>query len=112
MTKPVINSLHLLARELKLRLAGQDKTTQTVLRILAALAGGYTLLLSTTMALVLLLPLPKADALFFTSLLPAILYPALLIWTFSGATAQFIWHRLLCATLGCTILIIIAVWLR
>lgn len=112
MTKPVINSLHLLGRELKLRLAGQGKTTQTVLRLLAALAGGYSLLLSATIALALLLPLSKVDALFFTSLLPAILYPALLIGTFSGVSAQLIWRRLLYATLSCTVLVIIAVWLH
>lgn len=55
-------AIHKAFKRLKELLAGTDKTTQIILRILAAVFGGYALTSSILAALVLL-PWEKADAL-------------------------------------------------
>lgn len=92
----VINSIH----QLKKLLTSTDKTTQTILRILAAVFGGYALTASVMAALALVLPWSKVDALFFISFLPALIYPAVLLWVFVVPTAQRAWRDLLIITLA------------
>lgn len=103
----VINSIH----QLKKLATSTDKTTQTILRILAAVFGGYALTASVMAALALVLPWPKVDALFFISFLPALIYPAVLLWVFSVPTAQRAWRDLLIVTLACGLLALAAAWL-
>ncbi|WP_144352310.1 hypothetical protein [Sporomusa termitida] len=97
---------------LKQTLTATDKTTQTSLRILAAGFGGYALTTSVQAALALLLPWPKVDTLFFCALLPALIYPAALLWIFAAPSAQHAWRGVLTGTLFCGILALIAAWLR
>lgn len=85
--------------QLKKLAISTDKTTQTILRILAAVFGGYALTASVMAALALLLPWPKVDTLFFLSLLPALIYPAALLWVFAVPTAQRAWRDILIITL-------------
>ena len=89
-----------------------DTTTQTILRIVAAVFGGYALTSSLLTALALLLPWPKVDTLFFTALLPALIYPAVLLWIFAAPTAQRAWRDLLTVILICGVLALIAAWVR
>ncbi|SFM13321.1 hypothetical protein [Pelosinus propionicus] len=99
-------------KQLRELLAGTDKTTQTILRILAAVFGGYALTSSIMAVLVVLLPWEKADVLFFSVLFPPIIYTAALIWAFAAPTAQRAWRNLLVITLFCGILALAAVWVR
>ncbi|WP_312562083.1 DUF3649 domain-containing protein [Anaerospora sp.] len=92
-------------------LSRTDKTTQTILRILAAVFGGYALTASVMAALALVLPVPKVDALFFISFLPALIYPAVLLWVFIVPTAQRAWRDLLIVTLAFGLLALSAAWL-
>jgi len=103
----VINSIH----QLKKLATSTDKTTQIILRILAAVFGGYALTASVMAALALVLPWPKVDALFFISFLPALIYPAVLLWVFAASTAQRAWRDLLIVTLACDLLALAAAWL-
>jgi len=96
--------------QLKQLLAGADPTTQTILRILAAIFGGYALNASVLTALALLLPWPKVDVLFFTALLPALIYPATLLWVFAAPTAQRAWRDLWNVILLSGLLALIAAW--
>lgn len=104
----VINSIY----RLKKLLTSTDKITQTILRILAAVFGGYALTGSVMAALALVLPVPKVDALFFISFLPALIYPAVLLWVFVVPTAQRAWRDLLIVTLAFGLLALSAAWLR
>jgi len=104
----VINSIY----RLKKLLTSTDKITQTILRILAAVFGGYALTASVMAALGLVLPVPKVDALFFISFLPALIYPAVLLWVFVVPTAQRAWRDLLIITLAFGLLALSAAWLR
>jgi hypothetical protein len=99
-------------KQLRAFLNRTDKTTQTILRIIAAVFGGYALTASMLAALALLLPWPKVDALFFTALLPALIYPAVLLWIFAAPTAQRAWRDLLTAILLCGVLALIAAVVR
>lgn len=103
----VTNSIN----QLKKLLTSTDKTTQTILRILAAVFGGYALTASVMAALALVLPWPKVDALFFISFLPALIYPAVLLWVFAVPTAQRAWRDLLIITLAFGLLALSAAWL-
>ncbi len=89
-----------------------SKTTQTILRILAAVFGGYALTASMLAALVLLLPWAKADALFFSVLFPPFFYTGALLWAFGASTAQRAWRNLLVVTFFCGFLALVAAWVR
>lgn len=104
----MIKSIH----QLKKIATSTDKTTQTILRILAAVFGGYALTASVMAALALLLPWPKVDTLFFLSFLPALIYPAALLWVFAVPTAQRAWRDVLLVTLAAGILSLIAAQLN
>lgn len=93
-------------------LCSKSRIIQTVLRIIAAVFGGYTLTVILPASLALLLPWPKVDALFFTALLPALIYPAVLLWVFAASTAQRAWRNLLVALLLCGSLALIAAVVR
>lgn len=95
-------------KQLNVLLTSTDKTTQTILRILAAVFGGYALTASVMAALALLLPWPKVDILFFLSFLPALIYPAALLWVFAVPTAQRAWRDVLLVTLAAAILAFVA----
>lgn len=99
-------------KQLRALLNRTDKTTQTILRIIAAVFGGYALTSSLLTVLALLLPWPKVDTLFFTALLPALIYPAVLLWIFAAPTAQRAWRDLLTVILICGVLALIAAWVR
>lgn len=93
-------------------LCSKSRTVQTVLRSIAAVFGGYALTVIMPAALALLLPWPKVDALFFTALLPALIYPAVLLWVFAAPTAQRAWWNLLVVLLLCGSLALIAAVVR
>jgi len=93
-------------------LCSKSRTIQTVLRIIAAVFGGYALTVIMPAAFALLLPWPKVDALFFTALLPALIYPAVFLWMFAAPTAQRAWRNLLIAILLCSVLALIAAVVR
>ncbi|QDR82930.1 hypothetical protein [Sporomusa termitida] len=97
-------------RRLRELLAGTDPVTQTVLRILAAVFGGYALNASVLTALALLLPWPKVEILFFTALFSALIYPAVLLWVFAAPTAQRAWRDLLNVILLSGLLALVAAW--
>ena len=94
------------------RLNRTDKTTQTILRILAAVFGGYLLTCSVLAALALLLPWPKADILFFSVLFPPLTYLAAVLWAFAAPTAQRAWRDLSSVILICGLLALGAAWSR
>jgi hypothetical protein len=96
----------------RLKSAATDPTNQIILRILAAVFGGYALTNSALAALALLLPWPKIDILFFSVLFPPFLYLAAILWSFGAPTAQHAWRDLLTAILCCGLLALIAAWLR
>lgn len=99
-------------KRLRELLAGTDNTTQIILRILAAVFGGYALTSSMLAALVLLLPWAKADALFFSVLFPPLFYTGALLWAFAAPTAQRAWRNLLVVTFSCGFLALVAAWVR
>ena len=105
-------AIHKAFKRLKELLAGTDITTQTILRILAAVFGGYALTSSMLAALVLLLPWSKADALFFSVLFPPLFYTGALLWAFAAPTAQRAWRNLLVVTFSCGFLALVAAWVR
>ncbi|CUH97296.1 putative membrane protein [Propionispora sp. 2/2-37] len=100
------------ARRLKELLAGTDKTTQTILRIAAAVFGGYVLTSSFLAALALLLTWPKAEVFFFSMLFPALVYPAAVLWAFAAPSAQRAWRDLLAASLLFSMLALLAAWVN
>lgn len=83
-----------------------------IARILAAVFGGYASTYSLMAALVLLLPWPPADVLFFSALFPCIFYLAALLWAFAAPTAQRAWRDLLAVTIIAGSLAFAASWLR
>lgn len=85
---------------------------QTILRVLAAIFGGYALTYSALAALVLLLPWPKVDVVFFSALFPAPIYLAALLWAFVAPTGQRAWRDLLAATIAFGLLALVADWIR
>lgn len=99
-------------QRLKKTLIAKDPTNQIILRILAAVFGGYALTYSALAALALLLPWPKIDILFCSVLFPPFLYLAAILWSFGAPTAQRAWRDLLTAILCCGLLALIAAWLR
>lgn len=99
-------------KQLSVLLTSTAKTPQTILRILAAVFGGYALTASVMAALALLLRWPKVDTLFFLSFLPALIYPAALLWVFAVPTAQRAWRDVLLVTLAAGILSLIAAQLN
>lgn len=66
----------------------QRPTQQTILRIFAAVFGGYALTYSVLAALALLLPWARVDVVFFSALFPGILWLGALLWAFAAPTAQ------------------------
>lgn len=108
MSKHMLHSL----RCPKERLSINTKTSQSILRMLAAVFGGYAFTYSLMAALVLLLPLPPADVVFFSALFPCIFYLTALLWALAAPTAQRAWRDLLGATLFAGGLAIVAGWLR
>ncbi len=97
---------------LKQLLSATDPTTQTILRILAAVFGGYALTSSILTALALLLPWPKVDVLFFSTLLPPFLYLGALLWIFAAPTAQRAWRDLSNIILLCGLFALVAAWIN
>lgn len=89
-----------------------NKPGQIILRILAAVFGGYALTNSMLAALALLPPWQKVDALFFSSLFPALSYPAAVLWAFAASTAQRAWRDLSAITLIFILLSLASAWLR
>lgn len=85
-----------------------NKTDQTIFRIIAAVFGGYGLTYSAMAALALLLPWPRVEVVFFSSLFPGILWLGALLWAFAAPTAQRAWRDLLGATALCGILALVA----
>lgn len=108
MSKQMLHSLHWP----KERLFFNTKTAQSILRILAAVFGGYAFTYSLVSALVLLLPWPPADVVFFSALFPALFYLTALLWAFAAPTAQRAWRDLLAAAMFAGILALAANCLR
>lgn len=80
---------------------------QTILRVLAAVLGGYTLTYSALAALALLLPWPRIDVVFFSALFPSILWLGALLWAFAAPTAQRACRDLFGAAAFCGILALV-----
>lgn len=108
MNTAILNSI----RRLREMFAGTDPTTQTILRILAAIFGGYALTSSILTVLALLLPWPKVDVLFFSTLLPPLIYLAALLWIFAAPTAQRAWRDLFNIILLCGLFALVAAWIN
>lgn len=106
------NTLSNLLRWPKGRLSPDDILAQSILRILAALIGGYASTYSLMAALVLLLPLPQADVVFLSMLFPCIFYLAAVLWAFGAPTAQRAWRDLVTVTVVAGGLALAASWLR
>jgi hypothetical protein len=106
------NNLLNLLRWPKEGLSLNNDITQSILRILAALIGGYASTYSLMAALVLLLPLPQADVVFLSMLFPCIFYLAAVLWAFGAPTAQRAWRDLLIVTVVAGGLALAASWLR
>lgn len=81
---------------------------QLILRILAALFGGYILTYSALTALALLLPWPRLDVVFFSALFPSFLWLAALLWAFIAPTVYKAWGGILGGTVVCGIVAIVA----
>ncbi|TBU76539.1 iron transporter [Pseudomonas daroniae] len=62
-----------------------------VLRILAAVLGGYAVAYAFNAALARLLPLAKVDALIVASLLSFAIYTLAILWAFGAASAWRAW---------------------
>ena len=73
-------------------------------RVLAAIAGGYTLCSAATVLLALLWPLPQAEAVAASTMLSFALYTTIIIWIFAVKRLKTVWLGLLAATLACTVL--------
>lgn len=108
MNMTILNSI----QQIKKTLTSTDPTNQIILRILAAVFGGYALTNSALAALALLLPWPKVDILFFSVLLPPFFYLAAILWSFGAPTVQRAWRDLLTAILCSGLLALIAAWLH
>ncbi|GBG57007.1 hypothetical protein SPFL3102_03712 [Sporomusaceae bacterium FL31] len=108
MNTTILNSI----QQLKKTFTATDPTNQIILRILAAVFGGYALTNSTLAALAVLLPWPKVDILFFSVLLPPFIYLAAILWSFGAPTVQRAWRDLLTAILCCGVPALIAAWLH
>lgn len=108
MKELLLDSIH----RLKAFSATTNKPGQVFLRILAAVFGGYALTNSMLAALALLPRWPKVDALFFSSLFPALIYPAAVLWAFAAVTAQRAWQVLASITLVCGLLVFTSVCLH
>lgn len=73
-------------------------------RVLAAVAGGYTLCSVATVLLALLWPLPQAEAVAASTMLSFTLYTAIIVWIFAVKRLKTVWLGLLAASLVCTVL--------
>lgn len=93
-------------------LVSSNKRVQTILRILAAVFGGYGLTYSALAALSLMLPWPRVDVVFFSALFPAILWLGALLWAFAAPTARRAWRDVTGATVLCGILAFAAAWMH
>ncbi|WP_378956488.1 hypothetical protein [Pelosinus sp. sgz500959] len=104
----ILNSI----RQLKEFSASTNKTGQVILRILAAVLGGYGLTYSTLAALAILLPWPRVDVVFFSALFPSLVWLGGILWAFAAPTAQRAWRDMLGATAFCSLLAMVVVWGR
>lgn len=78
-----------------------DQTTQTILRIVAAIFGGYVLTGSVLAVLALALPWPKVEVLFFSILFPPLTYLTAVLWAFGAPSARRAWRDLAFTVLFC-----------
>lgn len=89
-----------------------SETEQIILRILAALVGGYGLTYSALAALAFLLPWPRVDVVFFSALFPSLFWLGALLWAFVTPTAQRAWRDILGITIFCSILAVVTVLVK
>lgn len=66
----------------------QRPIQQILLRIIAAVFGGYVVTYSALAVLALLLPWPRVEVVFFSALFPGILWLGALLWAFAAPTAR------------------------
>lgn len=81
---------------------------QLIVRILAALFGGYILTYSALAALALVLPWPRLDVVFFSALFPGFLWLAALLWAFVAPTPSKAWGGILGGATVCGIVAVVA----
>jgi len=89
-------------------LKSQTQPVQTILRIFAAVLGGYVVTYSALAALALLLPWPRVSVVFFSALFPGIIWLGALLWAFAAPTAQRAWRDLFGVTAFFSILALVA----
>lgn len=77
-------------------------------RILAAALGGYALAYASTGALALLLPVPRADAVYISATLAFLPYLAAILWAFGARSASRAWTGLLAATAPCAAILLLS----
>lgn len=75
-----------------------------VMRIAAAVLGGYVLSSMAAVLLAYLLPMSTADALMIGLLVSFAIYAAAVLWAFSARSALQTWLGLLVLLLACTVL--------
>lgn len=87
------------------------QTAEIILRVLAAVFGGYALTYSALAALVLLLPLPPVEVVFFSPLFPGLIYLGAFLWAVAAPSVWRAWRDilLLTAVFG---LCALAAWLK
>ncbi|MDF2569067.1 MAG: hypothetical protein K0R55_671 [Sporomusa sp.] len=98
--------------QMKDLLQSPAQPVQVILRILAAVVGGYWLTYSCLTALALLLPWPRLNVVFFSALFPALFYLGTLLWAFAAPTAQRAWRDIMAGTAFFAFLSLAAVWIR
>ena len=74
---------------------------ESILRVLAAVFGGYALTYSALAALVLLLPLPPVEVVFFSPLFPGLIYLGAFLWALAAPSVRRAWRDILLLTAVC-----------
>ncbi|MBP2636024.1 MAG: hypothetical protein H6Q72_1931 [Firmicutes bacterium] len=90
---------------------GQPQSAAFILRVLAAIFGGYALTYSALAALVLLLPLAPIEVVFVSPLFPGLIHLGALLWAFAAPTAWRAWQDIFVMTAVCSFCAL-AAWLK
>jgi hypothetical protein len=106
------SAISMIIRQLKDVSASTNPRGQLILRIAAAVFGGYALTYSALGVLALLLPWHRVDVVFFSALFPSAFWLGVLLWAFGATTAQQAWRDILGATACCSIIAVVVVWIR
>ena len=112
MIDKIVNLMYDFAVWLLATLQSHTQPVQTILRIVAAIVGGYLLTYSTLAALALLLPWPRADVVFFSALFPSIIWLGTLLRAFAAPNAQRACRDIFGVSAFCGIVAVVAAWVH